>query len=95
MWRVAKAERSDVELWLRLAEQVEPLFGPMVGHGFEEAILANVRRGSAFRDLRRRPFRGPAARRFYESFGFVAGASLEPGPDGGSRQELTLEQAIA
>jgi GNAT superfamily N-acetyltransferase len=155
MWRVANAEPSDVGPWLRLAAQVEHLFGPMVGHGFEGAILSNIRRGSAFcvrdsatpevlagallfdyrdstkyeltwlavealhrrsgigRELVRhalsrtvRPSTvrvvtfgpdhpgGPDARKFYASFGFVAGAPLEVGPEGGSRQEFVLEQGI-
>ena len=33
---------------------------------------------------------GRAARRLYERFGFVPGAMLPPGPEGGTRQRYTL-----
>ena len=45
---VVRAAMSDVEPWLKLARQVEHLFGPMVGHGFDRAVLANISRDSAF-----------------------------------------------
>ena len=48
MHRVSEAEDSDLGAWLNLARQVEHLFGPMIGHGFDRAVLANVERRSAF-----------------------------------------------
>ena len=47
--RVQVAQPEDVEPWLRLAAQVEHLFGPMVNEpGFQSALTRNVERGSAF-----------------------------------------------
>lgn len=46
--RVVEAGDLDLQPWLNLARQVEHLFGPMVGHGFDRAIEANIARGSAF-----------------------------------------------
>lgn len=150
---VVLAVGADVAPWLNLAREVEHLFGPMVGHGFDRALLSNMDRESAFcvRDVanvgtlaagmlfdfrdapdyelawladserhrrsvlgRRllghvlartnRPSQvrvvtfgpdhpgGRDARRFYESRGFHAGALLENGPDGGSRQAFVLQQ---
>jgi len=43
------AERADFFSWLRLAAEVEHLFGPLVGDpGFYRALRRNIRRGTAF-----------------------------------------------
>jgi len=43
------AERADVEPWLALAREVEPLFGPMASDPvFQRALLRNIARGTAF-----------------------------------------------
>ena len=48
MFRVTEATNSDIAPWLKLARQVEHLFGPMINHGFDRAVLANIERSSAF-----------------------------------------------
>ena len=47
-FEVHLATSSDIPEWLDLAKSVEHLFGPMIGHGFEEALAANIGRKSAF-----------------------------------------------
>jgi len=46
--QVEPATEDDVQSWLRLALEVEPLFGPLIATGFEERLRANIRRHSAF-----------------------------------------------
>jgi GNAT superfamily N-acetyltransferase len=49
MIEVCVAQRQDIPAWLKLAAEVEPLFGPMVDDpGFMQALLRNVDRGTAF-----------------------------------------------
>ncbi len=46
--RVQNAERGDLDSWLALAAEVEPLFGPLVGESsFISALTRNIDRGSA------------------------------------------------
>ena len=46
---VQTATFDDMSSWLALAAQVEHLFGPMVDNKlFHDALLKNIRRGSAF-----------------------------------------------
>jgi ribosomal protein S18 acetylase RimI-like enzyme len=46
---VATAVEKDIPGWLRLAAEVEPLFGPMVNEpGFQRALYKNIARGTAF-----------------------------------------------
>ncbi len=43
------ATLADFEPWLALAQEVEPLFGPMVAeHSFHQALKDAIRAGSAF-----------------------------------------------
>lgn len=43
------AQPDDYIPWLRLAAEVEPLFGPMVADaGFQSAVRRNIERASAF-----------------------------------------------
>lgn len=45
---VQVAEEGDYQAWLRLAREVEELFGPLVGvEGFEQTLMKNLRRGTA------------------------------------------------
>jgi ribosomal protein S18 acetylase RimI-like enzyme len=45
---VQVAEEGDYEAWLGLAEEVEALFGRMVGvEAFEQTLMKNLRRGTA------------------------------------------------
>jgi GNAT superfamily N-acetyltransferase len=47
--RVAIAQEKDVVAWLRLASEVEHLFGPMVGDPrFRGALSRNIARGTAY-----------------------------------------------
>ena len=47
--RVALAQPADLQPWLRLAAEVEPLFGPMVNDlGFHNALRKNIKRKTAF-----------------------------------------------
>jgi len=47
--RVQVAQPEDTESWLRLAAEVEDLFGPMVDEpSFMGALRRNIERGSAF-----------------------------------------------
>jgi len=42
------AQAKDYAAWLRLAREVEDLFGPMVGEeAFQQTLLKNLRRGTA------------------------------------------------
>ena len=42
------AQAEDYAAWLRLAREVEDLFGPMVGEeSFQQTLLKNLRRGTA------------------------------------------------
>ncbi len=46
---VRRAERADLEPWLDLAAEVEPLFGPMADDPvFRRVLLRNIARGTAF-----------------------------------------------
>lgn len=46
---VQVAAFADIPGWLRLAQEVEPLFGPMVDDpGFQRALRRNIERRSAF-----------------------------------------------
>lgn len=46
---VHTAEPLDTAVWLALAEEVEPLFGPMVDDpNFHQVLHKNIARGSAF-----------------------------------------------
>lgn len=46
---VALAQPADLHSWLRLAAEVEPLFGPMVNDlGFHNALRKNIKRKTAF-----------------------------------------------
>lgn len=48
MYQVVQAQRDDIGAWLRLAEEVEPLFGPLVGEpSFHAALERNIARGTA------------------------------------------------
>ncbi len=45
---VQTAQAEDYTAWLRLAREVEDLFGPMVGEeAFQQTLLKNLRRGTA------------------------------------------------
>jgi hypothetical protein len=45
---VQNAQAEDYAAWLRLAAEVEDLFGPMVGEkAFQQTLLKNLRRGTA------------------------------------------------
>lgn len=47
--QVVVAQMEDLPAWLRLAAEVEPLFGPMVGEpGFHQALRRNIERGTAY-----------------------------------------------
>lgn len=47
--RVAVARPGDVESWLRLAAEVEPLFGPLVDDPrFRRALHKNIERSTAY-----------------------------------------------
>lgn len=46
--QVELATEDDVQSWLHLAVQVEPLFGPLIATGFEDRLRANIGRDSAF-----------------------------------------------
>ena len=47
--RVDVAKREDFEPWLRLAEEVEHLFGPLVSDPrYHRALMRNIDRGTAF-----------------------------------------------
>jgi GNAT superfamily N-acetyltransferase len=49
MTHVVTARPEDIPAWLALAEEVEPLFGPMVDDpAFHRALWRNVDRGTAF-----------------------------------------------
>lgn len=46
---VALAQPADIPVWLDLAAEVEPLFGPMVAEpGFHAALERNIQRQTAF-----------------------------------------------
>lgn len=48
MHRIFCAELRDIPVWLTLAAEVEPLFGPLVEEpGFLRALRRNVERGTA------------------------------------------------
>lgn len=48
MKKVELAQPLDVEAWLVLAKEVEPLFGPMVGEpSFHRALQKNIERSTA------------------------------------------------
>ena len=45
---VQTAQAEDYAAWLRLAREVEDLFGPMVGEeAFQQTLMKNLRRGTA------------------------------------------------
>jgi GNAT superfamily N-acetyltransferase len=45
---VVRASMGDIPAWVDLAAEVEPLFGPLVGHeGFMRALERSIARGSA------------------------------------------------
>ncbi len=47
-WRVVVADEEDFQAWLRLAAEVEGLFGPLVDDpGFQRALHKNIARGTA------------------------------------------------
>jgi GNAT superfamily N-acetyltransferase len=47
--RVTVAQREDIPAWLILAQEVEPLFGPLVNNAsFLSALHRNIKRGTAF-----------------------------------------------
>ena len=47
--QIVNAAKEDMKEWLRLASEVEYLFGPMVNDpGFIHAVEKNIRRGTAF-----------------------------------------------
>lgn len=49
MLHIAIAEQADIPLWLTLAAEVEPLFGPMVADpAFHAALERVIARGTAF-----------------------------------------------
>jgi len=49
MQRVVTAQIQDIPVWLDLAAEVEPLFGPLVdAPGFHRALVKNVERGTVF-----------------------------------------------
>ncbi len=49
MFHVVMAQLEDIPAWLQLAEEVEPLFGPMLNApGFQRALRKNVDRWTAF-----------------------------------------------
>ena len=45
---VSEGNESDIDSLIDLARSIEHLFGPMVGHGFEDVLRANIQRGSLF-----------------------------------------------
>jgi hypothetical protein len=100
---LGEGTRDDVASWLEIVREVEPLFGPMPD--FESTLRRNIGRGTALCvALRRYPppcevlvdsfgedsIEGNAARRLYESFGFLPGEDLPDGAEGGSRQRFRL-----
>jgi len=47
--KIEVVKNSDIDNWLELAQEVEPLFGPMVGEaGFQEALMAVIGEERAF-----------------------------------------------
>jgi hypothetical protein len=47
--KIEDVKNSDIENWLELAQEVEPLFGPMVGEpDFHEAIKMVIGKNRAF-----------------------------------------------
>jgi SAM-dependent methyltransferase len=45
VWSVSEAELSDVESWIEIVREVEPLFGPMPD--FHDTLARNIARGTA------------------------------------------------
>ena len=45
---VSGGTESDLDALIDLARSVESLFGPMIGHGFEDILRTNIERGSLF-----------------------------------------------
>lgn len=47
--QIALAQMADIQAWLDLAAEVEPLFGPMIADpGFHAALERNIERRTAF-----------------------------------------------